>query len=58
MANVSHNSLTGADLHEPKGVAAVAANRVYVSTGSGSGTWAQVPKEALAPTANPFVAWL
>lgn len=56
MANVSHNSLTGADLHEPKGVAAAAANRVYVSSGTGSGAWTQVPKEALAPTANPFGA--
>lgn len=39
MANVSHASLTGANLHEPKGVASATANKVYVSDGSGSGTW-------------------
>ena len=39
MANVAHSTLTGADLHEPKGVAAAAANTIYVANGSGSGTW-------------------
>ncbi len=34
-----HADLTGADLHEPKGVASASANKVYVSNGSGSGTW-------------------
>lgn len=36
---VAHSSLTGADLHEPKGVASAAADTVYVANGSGSGTW-------------------
>jgi hypothetical protein len=35
----THSSLTGADLHEPKGVASAAANQVYVSDGAGSGAW-------------------
>lgn len=35
----SHASLTGANLHEPKGVASASANTVYVANGSGSGTW-------------------
>lgn len=39
MANVAHSTLTGSDLHEPKGVAAAAANKVYVSDGVGSGAW-------------------
>jgi hypothetical protein len=39
MANVEHSTLTGSALHEPKGVASAAANRVYVSNGLGSGTW-------------------
>lgn len=36
---VAHASLTGANLHEPKGVAAATANKVYVSDGAGSGSW-------------------
>jgi hypothetical protein len=39
MANVTHASLTGADLHEPKGVSTAAANTVYLANGNGSGTW-------------------
>jgi hypothetical protein len=36
---VAHSSLTGADLHEPKGVASAAANTAYIANGSGSGVW-------------------
>jgi len=39
MANVQHSSLTGAELHEPKGVAAASADTVYVADGGGSGNW-------------------
>lgn len=39
MANVAHNILTGADLHEPKGISGASANTVYVANGAGSGTW-------------------
>ena len=38
MANSAHSTLTGSDLHEPKGVAAATADTVYVADGSGSGT--------------------
>lgn len=48
MANVEHSILTGSDLHEPKGVAAAAANRVYVSNGAASGSWTTVPAAAIA----------
>jgi len=48
MANVEHSTLTGSDLHEPKGIAAAAANRAYISNGAGSGTWSQVPAAAIA----------
>lgn len=34
-----HSALTGADLHESKGVASAVQNTVYVSNGSGSGSW-------------------
>lgn len=39
MATVSHKDLTGADLHEPKGVATAASGTVYVANGSGGGSW-------------------
>jgi len=38
----SHASLTGANLHEPKGADSASANTVYVANGSGSGTWQKV----------------
>jgi hypothetical protein len=34
-----HATLTGANLHEPKGVAAAASGAVYVADGAGSGAW-------------------
>lgn len=34
-----HKDLTGADLHEPKGIESAAADTVYVANGSGSGSW-------------------
>lgn len=48
MANVEHSVLTGTDLHESKGVAAAAANRVFVTNGAASGSFQQVPAAAIA----------
>lgn len=42
MANVLHANLSGADLHEPKGVASAANKTVYKANGSGSGAWAKL----------------
>lgn len=42
MANVSHASLTGANLHEPKGVATASSGQIYVANGAGSGAWTTV----------------
>jgi hypothetical protein len=39
MANINHSNLTDPYLHEPKGVGSAADGKVYVSNGSGSGTW-------------------
>lgn len=39
MATVEHRDLTGADLHEPKGVTSAGAGTVYIANGSGSGSW-------------------
>jgi hypothetical protein len=44
---VNHKDLTGAALHEPKGVASASAHNVYVANGSGSGTWEKVDKDAI-----------
>tara|TARA_R110002051_G_scaffold66537_1_gene120555 strand:+ start:1888 stop:2352 length:465 start_codon:yes stop_codon:yes gene_type:complete len=34
-----HSTLTGSDLHEPKGTAAANADQIYIANGSGSGAW-------------------
>lgn len=39
MVNVNHSTLTDPYLHEPKGVASASSGNVYVSNGSGSGSW-------------------
>jgi hypothetical protein len=39
MADVQHSALTGADLHEPKGISGAANKAVYVADGVGSGSW-------------------
>lgn len=36
---IQHSLITDPNLHEPKGIAAAAANKVYVSDGLGSGSW-------------------
>jgi hypothetical protein len=38
----NHSTLTGADLHEPKGAATAGTNEVYTADGAGSGTWKKV----------------
>lgn len=38
-----HSALTGADLHEPKGVASAGAGEIYLSNGVGSGSWVVPP---------------
>jgi hypothetical protein len=37
-----HSALTGADLHEPKGIAGASANTLYVADGAGSGAFAKI----------------
>lgn len=34
-----HRDLTGAELHEPKGVESALSGTIYVANGSGSGSW-------------------
>ncbi len=47
MANVAHSTLTGANLHEPKGVASATSGTIYVADGAGSGSWVDVPITSL-----------
>lgn len=42
--DIAHKNLTGADLHEPKGITSAPAGSAYVADGAGSGVW--------TPTAN------
>jgi hypothetical protein len=44
----THSSLTGADLHEPKGVASAASGEVYVADGAGSGAWQAQQAQTIA----------
>lgn len=39
MPTIQHSSLTGAELHEPKGAAAASSSEVYVADGAGSGSF-------------------
>lgn len=41
-----HNTLTGSQLHEPKGVATATSGQVYTANGSGSGVWTTPPPAA------------
>ena len=38
-----HSTLTGADLHEPKGVSSALSGNVYIADGAGSGAWDNLP---------------
>lgn len=51
---LEHSALTGSALHEPRGAAVAVANRVYLSNGAGSGSWAKVPLATLEDTAKAF----
>jgi len=44
---VEHNTLSGSELHEPKGTAAAGVNEIYISDGAGSGSWRHFPHSSL-----------
>lgn len=64
MANVAHSTLTGSELHEPKGADTAALGTVYVADGAGSGSWNSIGTSAftgmIADFAAPFAptGWL
>ena len=43
---VQHNAITDPDIHEPKGISAATAGKVYVSDGASSGDWKYAPGKA------------
>lgn len=47
MANVAHASLSGSNLHEPKGIGTAATGSVYIADGAGTGSW--TVSEAVIP---------
>lgn len=53
MPSVQHSAITDPNIHEPKGVAAATVNKVYVSSGTGSGTWQKIsPPQFAGLTSN------
>jgi hypothetical protein len=50
-----HNTLTGASIHEPKGVAAASVHTVYVADGAGSGAWAKIDADNIDTSSIPGV---
>lgn len=50
MADKQHNALTGASLHEPKGVAAASVDTLYAADGAGSGTHRKVTADSMDKT--------
>ena len=46
----THASLTGANLHEPKGADSASVDTVYVSDGAGSGSWSKIDSSNLDAT--------
>lgn len=45
-----HADLTGAELHEPKGVDSASADTVYIADGAGSGAWVKIPSSTIDST--------
>lgn len=53
MPNVSHSTLSGSELHEPKGITGASNNETYVANGASSGTWKEPePKGASGASSN------
>lgn len=55
-----HKDLTGADLHEPKGIVGSASGSIYVSNGAGTGTWKKIGSNEIDTTSiqNPNTVYI
>lgn len=49
--STQHASLTGADLHEPKGASSASSGQVYIADGLGSGVWTTVDSSLVLSSA-------
>lgn len=47
MPNIQHKDIPDSERHEPKGIASAASNQVYISNGSGSGSWGKIGSPSL-----------
>jgi hypothetical protein len=52
MPDVQHSTLTGAELHEPKGISGASSNETYVADGAGSGAWAEPEPKGVSGAAD------
>lgn len=58
MPTILHSALTGAEVHEPKGIGGAASGASYVADGAGSGTWTRPEPKDLAgqPAGRVYVS--
>lgn len=56
MANIAHASLTGSELHEPKGADSAPLGTVYVANGAGSGSWNSIATSSFTGMIADFAA--
>jgi hypothetical protein len=54
MTTTAHANLTGANLHEPKGVATATVDQIYQADGAGSGSW-KLPIKKYSITITPAI---
>lgn len=56
MTSVPHASLTGASLHEPKGIESSLSGQVYVSNGASTGAWTSIDSTSFTGQISDFCA--
>lgn len=56
MSNVAHATLTGSDIHEPKGITSASLGTAYIANGSGSGSWQNVGTSSFTGMIADFVS--
>jgi hypothetical protein len=52
---IAHATLTGAALHEPKGIATADSGTVYVADGAGSGSWSAIGTSSFTGAISAFM---
>lgn len=50
-----HSTMTGADLHEPKGIESASLNTAYVADGLGSGQWIDIKENFAIAVLFPLI---